>query len=251
MKNCRTLFLLSFVITCFYMSNATAEVSASSVPALDVAVLKAQLETTRHFQDSFMSMAQWTLGTAIAVAFALAAFSWFSNKATYERDRDAIRQEAKALQENLHAAMLQQVNQAKQQLEESLNSRQTALQQTVEKAIQPKLDKLQSSVKDAVDGVLELRTDLSIQEADDAVAKKKYTWAIYKYCQALENYVKLNTDFYEAADVLDKISNILKISDLSLDADTVSSSVATLQLLPKQHHPVTEALIARFKKALA
>ena len=42
-------------------------------------VLKAELETTQAFQDRFISMVQWSMGTVIAIALGLAAFSWYSS----------------------------------------------------------------------------------------------------------------------------------------------------------------------------
>lgn len=98
---------------------------------------------------------------------------------------------------------------------------------------------------------MELKADAEFNEAKAAQSAKRYEWAVYKYCQALEIYVKRQTDFYQASDALDAINEILKTPGVSMDTDTVTSAVEILQRLPKQHHAVTESLITRLKKALA
>ncbi len=187
----------------------------------------------------------------VAIVLALTVFSWFTNKANYERDRDLIRQQTAALREELAGLLVQKIADARQELEKDLSSRQVAIRQELERAFQPKLDNLQAEIRAAADVALELKGQLEVQEGDQAANDKRYQWAIYKYCEVLDIYVKRRTDFYQAAEVLDKIGRIVKIPGVSLDADTVNSTVQALQLLPKQHHAVVEELIPRIKKALA
>ena len=230
---------------------AFAQSNAPSVSASEIALLRSQLETMRFFHDSFMSLAIWALGTAVAIVLALTVFSWFTNKSNYERDRDLIRQQTAALREELAGLLVQKIADARQELEKNLSGRQVAIRQELERALQPKLDKLHAEIGDATEVALELKAQLEMQEGDQAAGNQRYQWAIYKYCEVLDIFVKLRTDFYEAAEVLDKIGKIVKIAGISLDADTVNSTVQTLQRLPKQHHAVVEELIPRIKKALA
>jgi len=226
------------------------QTSATQAVQAEVDVLRAQLETMRFFHNSFMSIAIWALGAAVTIALALAVFNWFTNRANYQRDKELIVEKATALREELTGIVAQKTAEAREELDKGLSARQLTLQQSIERALQPKLDKLQSEIKDAVETALGLQAELAIRDADEAADEKSYGWAIYKYCEALDTYRELQTDFYQAAEVLDKLSKILKTPGISVDADTVSKTVQTLQRLPKQHHPVTESLIGRVKTLL-
>jgi hypothetical protein len=205
----------------------------------------------RSFHDSFVSMAQWALGTAIAVVLSLAVFSWFTSKTNYERDRDLLKQQAQSLKDEIAIQLQKELLESRQALEAGLAERQAAIQKAVETAINPKIQAAQSAAKDANDLALELKADAVFNDAQAAWKDKRYERAVYKYCQALEIYVKRQTDFYEASGALDAINEILKTPGVSMDTDTVTSAVEILQRLPKQHHAVTESLITRLKKALA
>lgn len=248
-NNIRNL-ISTLLLILFLSAPSNAQPSPAGTPSGDVAVLKAQLETTRQFQDSFMSMAQWTLGTAVAVALALAAFSWYGNKASYERDRDALRREIDALKKELSATVLTEVEKTSRRIDESLATRETAIRTATEKALQPKLDRLQASVAEVASDVLDLQASAVEAEARDAQERKRYCWAIVKYSEFLDLCVKRQTDFYEASDVIDEIRKIVKLPDAALDADTVNTAVASLNRLPKVHHAATESLIESLKRAL-
>jgi hypothetical protein len=248
----KPLLSASSVLLMLFCFDAYAQASgAASAPSVEVQVLKAQLESMRSFQDSFMSMAQWALGTAIAVVLSLAAFSWFTSKSNYERDRDLLKQQAQALKDEIAVQLQKELLASRQSLESGLAARQGTIQKAVEAAVNPKIQAAQSAAKDALDLSLEMKASAVFEEAKAAQNHKRYEQAVYKYCQALEIYIKRQTDLYEASDALDAINEILKTPGISMDADTVTSAVEILQRLPKQHHPVSESLIARLKKALA
>lgn len=246
-----TLFTFSalMALTCV---DVYAQASGSaSAPSAEVQILKAQLESMRLFHDSFVSMAQWALGTAIAVVLSLAVFSWFTSKTNYERDRDLLKQQAQSLKDEIAIQLQKELLESRQALEAGLVTRQATIQKAVEAAINPKIQAAHLAAQEANDLARELKADAEFNEAKVAQKDKRYEWAVYKYCLALEIYVKRQTDFYQASDALDAINEILKTPGVSMDTDTVTSAVETLQRLPKQHHAVTESLITRLKKALA
>jgi len=247
----KTRLALSAVLMLACVEVCAQAAGAASSPSAEVQVLKAQLESMRSFHDSFVSMAQWALGTAIAVVLSLAVFSWFTSKTNYERDRDLLKQQAQSLKDEIALQLQKELLESRKALEATLTTKQAAIQKAVEAAVNPKIQAAQSAAKDANDLALELKADAEFNEAKTAQKEKRYAWAVYKYCQALEIYVKRETDFYEASDALDAINEILKTPGVSMDADTVSSAVEVLQRLPKQHHAATESLIARLKRALA
>lgn len=59
----------------------------------EVAVLRAQLETMRQFQQDILSTVWWSLGTMVAVAALLTGYSWFSSRQLYDRDKQRLQQE--------------------------------------------------------------------------------------------------------------------------------------------------------------
>ena len=178
-------------------SGAASATPSNAASSAEIQVLRAQLESMRFFHDSFISMSQWALGVAITIVLSLAVFGWFTNKANYERERDLLLQQAQQLKDEVANLLQTRINESRKELEASLNSRQAAIQKAVESAIQPKINSIQSTVKDVGDVALELKADAEFKEAKEAQQSRRYEWAVYKYCQAIEIYVKRETDFYQ------------------------------------------------------
>ena len=230
---------------------AFAQTDSANTPAAELAVLKAQIETMREYQDQFLSMAQWSLGTVFGLALALAAFSWYTNKTSYERDRDALRQEIKALNDEARAAVLEEIRKASRDLESGLENRQSTIQKAIEKTLDGKTEKLATRISKLNEEVLELKSKSVEREAQESERLGNYRWAIYKYCEFLDLCVKRQTDHYEAGDTLDAIRKILEKPDIRLDADTVTEAVEALKRLPSRYHTAAEGLTERLKKAVA
>ena len=247
----RAFVFLASVILAAHAHAADAPASApTALQTTETAVLKAQLETMRQFQDSFMSMGQWTLGGVIAAALALGVFGWHTSKANYERDRDALQREAQALRDATHSALKNGIQQAAKNLDDALGARQTAIQQAVEKVVQARVNGLLATIGSLEDEVLELKAAALEAEADAAVVKKNFGWAVRQYGQLLVLQTKAGTDEYEAADILDKLRSIVKVPGTSLDAETVNNVVEALLRLPKRHHAASEPLIEDLKRCL-
>lgn len=228
-----------------------ASAPASAVQATEISVLKAQLDVMRQMQDSFLSMVQWALGTAVAVGLALAAFGWHTNKTNYERDREALQSEGKAIRDSLAATLKDGMRDAQTAVDKSLAARQAAIQAGVEKTIQARLDAQAAKLNAVTDDVYQIQAESMEKEADESVTKGMYGWAVYKYVQVLDLYVTRDTDEYETADILDKLLKIVRTQGVSLDADKVNTAVETLQRLPKRHHAACEPLISGLKRCLS
>lgn len=248
----QSLILLAALTMVIPNASATEKAANSQTTnqASEIAILKAQLDTTRQMQDSFLSMAQWTLGSAIVVALALAVFGWHTNKINYDRDREAIQSESKSVRESLNIAVREGLHESSLSLENTLSKRQNEIQQAVERVLQGKINALSSTISSVKDDVLGIQAEFIEKEANDAVDKKRFGWAVYQYGLLLDIYVKRNTDHYEASDVLDKLFKIVRTPSISLDADTVNKIVTTLQRLPKSHHAACEPLISELKECL-
>lgn len=228
-----------------------AQAAAASAPTTELAVLRAQLETTRQFQDSFISMGQWVLASAVGVAFAIAAFSWSSNRIAYERERDFLRQEAQTMRDQIATTIENEVLAVAERLEKTIASKQLDIQEAVEKALKSKFSSLESKISAVNERVLDLLADSMEREAIESLAKQSYAWALYKYCELLDLIVERKTDHYEAGDVLDEIRKIVELPQFEPDADSVSKLTEALKRLPTRYHAVAETLTAKVKTRLA
>jgi hypothetical protein len=218
-------------------------------PQTEVVALRAQLETMRSYQDRFIAIVLWALGTVITIALGLAAFGWYTNKTTYERDRDALRQERETLRHELRALLSDEIRRVSQELTASLSEREKSASQATEKSLDAKLEKLNSRMNSIAGDVLDVQHDTVVREAEEALRDKRYAWALYKYSESLESSVKRRADHYEVGDTLDEMRKILDIPDVSLDADAVTTTVEALKRLPTRYQAAAESLIRRVKQA--
>lgn len=225
--------------------------AASASSSTEVMVLRAQLETSKQFQDSFMSMAQWTLGSAIAVALSLGAFAWHTNKTNYERDREAIQREAKSLATELRAELRLEVQAESEKLAVSLGVREASLKEAVERSLAPRFSTLSVRVGNVEREALDLKEVSLERAAEDALEKGIHRTAIRKYCELIRLHVERKQDDFYAADILDRLREIAKNPNATIDADAVTIVVSTVQCLPTQHHAACEPLVALFKQRLA
>ena len=252
MKSFRTAVALILLATLAAFTNA-ADAPASAPTGSNVtetAILKAQLETTRQFQDSFISMGQWTLTGVITVSLALAGFGWYTSKKNYDRDRDSLQREANALRDILDSALKTGIQQTGKALEDALTARQTAIQIAIEKVVQARINGFSATISNLEYEVLELKSTALESEADAAAIKKNYGWAVRLYGQLLALQTKGDIDEYEAPGILDKIRSIVKAPGTRLDAETVNTTVEALSGLPRRHQAACEQLIEDLKRCL-
>ncbi len=219
--------------------DAVSQIPVPNVPAdqqPEIAVLKAQLDTMKQFQDSFMSMAQWTLGSAIAVALAMGAFAWYSSKTNYERDKEFLQREVVNVRSELRV-------QLRSDLEHSI-------QDSIQNAFGLKTSRFDSRIDEVEDEVLVLKERALEQDAKEAAKAGNYCWAVRGYCDLLQVYVKRQSERYFAGDVLDKLRDIARNPAATLDADTVAMAAEALSKLPKAHSAAVDSLISGLKERL-
>lgn len=228
------------VISCAQSETPSPPVQAHTSP--EVKVLEAQVAIMREYQDQFVSMVNWSLGAVLTMAFGLAAFNWYSSKASYDRDIQALRQENKTLHIELSALLKSEANQIEKNLRETLATAQTDIQNTFTKLVDSKI----SSIKNEV---LSLKFKSTKQEAKDALEKKSYEWAISKYCELLEVSVRQGSDHYEVGEILDAIGDVLDNPATSLSADSVTDAIESMQRLPTRYQAAAQNLIQRITRA--
>ena len=252
MRTIVTLLLLwlSFVTVAAQGLQPPASSPSGQSPNHEIAVLKAQLETTKQFQDSFMSMAQWTLGGVIAVALALGAFAWHTNKTNYDRDKEAIQREAKALAAELRAEVQSLIQSDASKLAEALGAREQSIRNSIEQRIDEKLLPMKSKLDDVEDQALDLKESALDRDAEESLKEGNHRWATRRYCELLKLHVARGQHEYFVGDVLDKLRAIAKDPKAVLDADTITALANAIDSLPSKHKPASEPLLALFKSRL-
>lgn len=240
---------LALVSVAFAAQVDTPAAPAASHATEELQVLKAQLETIQDYQDQFVSMVQWSLGAVLAMALGLAAFNWYSSKASYERDIASLRQENKALHAELSAMIKAEADASAKRLVEALSERQKEIQVAVGKSLDPKLQKHSSDIEDLVSDVLELQYERTEQNAKEAVRDERYAWAIYEYCNLLDLSVKNHSDHYQVGDILDEIQKLLGNPKTSLSADDVTHATESLKRLPQRYQAAAQNLIPKINQA--
>jgi hypothetical protein len=231
-----------------------AQVNTSVAPVVSHAteelhVLKVQLATIQDYQDQFVSMVQWSLGAVLAMALGLAAFNWYSSKASYERDIASLRQENKALHAELTAMIKAEADASAKRLVEALSERQKEIQAAVAKSLDPKLQKHSSDIADLISDVLELQYERIKQNAEEAAKNERYAWAIYEYCDLLDLSVKNHSDHYQVGDILDEIQKLLGNPKTLLSADDVTHATESLKRLPQRYQAAAQNLIPKISWA--
>jgi hypothetical protein len=202
----------------------------------------------RAYQEQFLSVVEWSLGIVAAMALGLSAFSWYTNKTNYERDREALRQERENLRQESKTQLTEEMRRVSDQLAAAMSSRQGEIEKAVEKGVAAKLAKLTEQVRDLESDVLELTSEMVKQEAKQSIKDGNHHWALYKYCDYLHLSVKRSADHYEVNETLDSIRKILNTAGLKLNADDVTNTVETLKSLPRRYHAASDALIERVKE---
>ena len=137
--------LASFLVAatiCFAFLDASAAVPAVGAAAsqaspsesqIQVELLKAQLEVTRNYHSSLLDTVYWALGTVVVMVTLLVGFGWFANFRVYERDKDVLRRELEAENE-----------QNKKKLEAFLDQRLVQVKADVEAAQAQRMETLEA-----------------------------------------------------------------------------------------------------------
>jgi hypothetical protein len=226
-----------------------SQMASTQPPTPELAALRAQIETMREYHDRFIAIVLWSLGIVFAIALGLAAFSWFTNKTTYERDREALRTDRDALRQELRALIADELRGAVQQVTAALAERQVAIQKAVETAVSSKLENVEKRLTNTVEAVIELQDDAIKLEAEQAVREKSHSWALWRYADYLAAAMKHGADRHEINNILDPIRTILETPNLTLDTDVTTKLVDTLKRVPERHSATVEKILERVKAA--
>lgn len=243
-KNCVLLFL--FVVVLFYFDNALGQSKADPLPSAEVVALKAQIEVMQGYQEQFIEVVLWSLGVVVTMVFGMLAFSWYSNKANYERDRDFLRQERDVLRNELISNVGEELNKISGSLPALISESQAPISQKIEENVSSKISSFVSKIENLKYELFELKYKDVERDADQAVKAKSFNWALRKYCEMLDLSAKRDAG-YEIPNTIDSIKLVLQQEGLKLYADDVSLLVETLGRLPSKYRITSEKLIEMVK----
>ena len=209
----------------------------------EILLLKAQLQATREYQQQFLSIVLWALGSIIALAVGLAAFNWYSSKISYERELEALSRENRGFQSELKALLQHEIDEKSTTLIDRLNDRQSAIESTVKKSLEKRVGELSSRIDALTKSLLELEYNDRERQAEAALSEKRYSWAIYQYAELILVSIRQGSDHYQATEIIDGIREILTKHEPNLSASDVSHAIAALKKLSGNLSAPAEGLI--------
>lgn len=164
-------------------------IGSKQVPGqAEVAVLRAQLETSERYQDRLINTVYWALGTLCAVFLALIGFGWFANFRIYDRDRAAL---SKELREAVQAELLdirRELGTELQQWENDAKESVEAATAKMHKNAQGELHSLQRQVQ-------QLEMEIARLQAEVWSAKKLHGNAFSALIRAAEIGRRIDQDW--------------------------------------------------------
>lgn len=138
--NRSSLTLVALILAFFQIVSSGAETTsateATTVAVFDskatdaakIAALESEVQVFREFTENFLSTVYFSLGTVIVVLFAMVGFGWYQNSRSYERDKEALRQQLEAA---LNAALINRF----EELETSMTDRFAKFDSSITKAL--------------------------------------------------------------------------------------------------------------------
>lgn len=244
-----TLLLIIAACDVLGQSALPASSSASSETSQELQVIKAQIQTTKDYQEQFLSVVEWSLSAVLAMALGLAAFNWYTSKITYERDIQSLHQENKSLHAELTALLKTETEAAAKLLNDQMSNRQAEIQAAIETLLDQKLSKHASALDNLKYELLDLKFQHIKGEAKRAITEKQFGWAIYKYCDLLDVTIEKGSYYYEIGDALDAMGEILDKPETKLSSDYVTKAVETLKRLPQRYQAAAQNLIPKINRA--
>ncbi len=101
-------------------SDAPTSSSSESQPDSEAAILRAQLDVMRQYDERLLQTVYWALGTALALVVFAASAGWYVNVRLYEREKEALRSE-------LHLALETKIRDISESVQQDVQEAQTSL----------------------------------------------------------------------------------------------------------------------------
>lgn len=209
----------------------------------EVAVLRAQLELMREYDQRLLSTVYWSLGGLVTIATILIGFGWFANFRVYERDRNVLAQELRSMIQNELREMSQRVE---RDIENRFKASEERTKERVASATEALESKVDGEFRNLNHEILNSQYELKHLEADKWMAKAVYSNALRAYCGMMQLSLRIGYQ-WRVAKTLDYIHDVLMSmrdqgKGRSLDADDIRAVTTLLDSIPKEHAIVVSGI---------
>jgi hypothetical protein len=222
-------------------AKVSAEKEVAAAARAEAKVLRAQLQTMRDYDERLVATVYWSLGTVTALFLALIGFNWWSNTRSYQRDKDALRQELKGLQEQ-HLARLET------QIGEAISKRIDEVRTEAVMASKAVAAELGSQIGQTANDVVRLDMTIEIMEGADWERRGVITNALRSCCKCLRMQIQHPVLSWRLSRSLDVMDRLLRNPDLAIDANQRGEITRVLKELPAEHTPSQERLMTLLRQ---
>lgn len=244
-------------------ASASVQPVTTSAQANELAVVKAELAASQHFQEQILTTVYWSLGTIAGLAVLLVGYGWWTNFRIYDRDKQALEkelrtlvaQEARRLIDDHRTHTESQITSASASLNDAVKSAEVRLAASLKELVNhtqkqttTQISQLKDSQSDLLGDVRRLQ--LSEELKDRLLDRERNTFrnALQGSVSALELAVKLH-DEYEISNVLDlvaeDVASILGGKDRPIDNFLIGQLVEVLDSIKGSHAHAAAALKAK------
>lgn len=224
---------------------ATRAETRSSEPPLqataEIAVLKAQLATTKDFTEAMLSTVYWSLGTVCGIVLVLFGFNLYSNFSLHERDKAAIRSELSASMgaefAKLRRELETQMGDKLEKLDESLTEKALTTAEALVKPVKIESASVKSSLRSLQKelNLLTIRSEARYWESQDVPAN------VFSQYMNLLRWGNKEKDSFQVSEALQKLRE-MSTPDLEVHVSDVTDLNAILNELPAEYAIHTELL---------
>lgn len=181
------------------MTSASAAQGNINAQSVEVAVLKAQLESTLRFQEQILNTVWWALGALATTAALLVGYNWFTNYRGIERERVALRRELANDIKNLETLLLGKIDQKQKDAEKQL-------EEIAEDRVKRMEGKLQGQLNNHATAINELKRKTRESERQSWLSQGAFRNALQCSIDILELASEDGFHLY-ISDALGKVSN--------------------------------------------
>lgn len=254
MRLLKIILIVGIYVAAGFSSHSIAQpqqspTSSGTQQAQELQILKAQVASMEKYQSQFISIVLWSLGAVLAMALGLSAFNWYSNKFSYEREIQAIKQASDRSYDSNAAQLKSELEAQSKSILDDLSTREESIRDSVANELNKKMNAQSSNIKRCQRDILSLQFSDVERAAKDAVRDKRFEWALHNYCELLRISVKQGSDYYEAGEILDEMSTLLDKPNIELNSDEVTQLTETLRGMPERYLAAAENLIPKVNNA--